>query len=198
MGNGQWNDFSANTGEINWADGGATITSDNILGSPWTLNTDAGGWDVSTQTPYRRRKTINIKLKKKFTIYDLYNATKINKPITFNDVEEAPIDLISASNRAFALEAINEESKAVIADSNLLIDVAGIDAWKGYSTFTNKTLDVGDNDLTSTGEIRFANDGDILWKGRPTITIRLKGAKYYQSVPCDDYDDSDNYEDDDY
>jgi hypothetical protein len=100
--------------------------------------------------------------------------------LRFDSTEDSPIDLISASNRAFALDSIAEEARVVLGGSslagslptasNLLIDVDGIDAWKGYGTFTNKTL---------------SSDVLLSVDTRPTITIRLKGAKYYQSVPCD-------------
>lgn len=63
--------------------------------------------------------TINFYKDSNYTIPlanpDAYQ-TLTNKTLDYNDIEEAPIDLISATNRSYALEAINEESKMMLED----------------------------------------------------------------------------------
>jgi len=53
--------------------------------------------------------------------------------ITFSDAENAPIDLIAGVNRAFAMDAINAESQAVI----------GTIALSNNSTISTSTIPTG-------------------------------------------------------
>ena len=109
------------------------------------------------------------------------HARITNELLSYNDIEEAPIDLISSVNRSYALEAINEESKAVLASDipnldNLRIDVGGIEQWKGYNVITDEGID----------------EMHEVIRPRLTITIGLKGKKEednYEYNYDEDYDD---------
>lgn len=115
------------------------------------------------------------------------HARITNELLSYNDIEEAPIDLISSVNRSYALEAINEESKAVLANTipnldNLRIDVGGIEQWKGYNVITDEGID----------EMHDVIRPDWYYKSRPTINIELKGKKEednYEYNYDEDYDD---------
>lgn len=144
--------------------------------SPWTNDYNAGGTsindmngnDITNVGDIRFNNTGDIRWRnEKPTITksvgldgrNYYTANTVN----FDDVEEAPIDIISSANRAYALESLRDESRTImkgsnlagsIPTSNLMIDTAGIGVFAGKKRRHTITIKLKEPVLTYEGLLK--------------------------------------------
>ena len=166
--------------------------------SPWTSNNDMNGNDLTDignirfnntdeikWREWRPRPCINIRSKNSGGTIRFANDGDIL--FCNQGTENAPMDMISATNRAYALKSIADESKAVAGgifddysydfedDDNLRISFSGSNLAGSIPTTSNLMIDT---------------DSIGVWAGkkrRHTINISLKGKK-------EDYEDEDEDE----
>jgi len=95
--------------------------------------------------------------------------------ITFDDAENAPIDLIVGVNRAFAMDAINAESIALIGSE----DLGTVTGLSCTTTSTPMNIPTGWSECNGgeaqIGEIVFANGSVIYTNSEEPIPYRITG-----------------------
>jgi hypothetical protein len=108
-----------------------------------------------------------------------YNVNSVN----FDDIEEAPMDIIAGANRAYALESLEDESRKILgieeaSDKLLEIENDGYDVCDLYNHAKGRNL----AGSIPTSNLMIDTDGINTWLSkpllveskRPTITIKLK------------------------